>query len=152
MLQNEPIKLKVSAKREFFLPVYALYMLIITAGLLSPHPILLTILAMVLFGATWASPILDFAKSNEVELILVVFPDGWARLEFDRKVKIEGFLQGQQWCTRRLAVIQVADGGRRRKLIIGASSQNNADDFRRLHMWIRQGLYNNTGVKQVLDS
>jgi hypothetical protein len=152
MLQNKPIKLKVSGKQDFALPVCALYLLAVVAGLLSPHPILLTIFVIVLFGVMWGPAILGFTKANKAELISVIFPDGRVRLEFDRKDKIEGFLEGQQWCTRWLAVIQLADGNTTRKLIISAARQEKTDDFRRLHMWLRQGLYNNTGVKPVLDS
>ena len=46
---NKPVKLKVSGKRDFVFPVSALYCLVVVAGLLSPYPVFLTILAIVLF-------------------------------------------------------------------------------------------------------
>lgn len=152
MLQNKPIRLKVSGRQDFFPAVCLLYVLTVVAALLSPHPILLIFLATVVFGISWVLPILGFSKSNQLKLTSVIFPDGRVQLECDRQDKIEGFLVGQQWCTRWLAIIRFTDEGKKRKLLIRAACQHNPDDFRRLHMWLRQGFYDSTRVKPVLDS
>lgn len=149
---NKPVKLKVSGKRDFVFPVSALYFLVVVAGLLSPFPVILTILAIVLFGAGWIPVILELSKSNKAELTSVIFTDGRVRLESDGKVTIEGFLVGQQWCTRWLAVLRFTDGGTTRSLVISAVQQRNSADFRRLHMWIRQGMNNSSDAEQLLGN
>ncbi|HEY5774848.1 MAG TPA: hypothetical protein VIS57_02080, partial [Xanthomonadales bacterium] len=64
----------------------------------------------------------------------------------------EGVLDGQQWCTRQFAVLRITTGGTTRKLIILSARQREAGDFRRLSMWLRQGLCDNTESKQLLNS
>ena len=87
-----------------------------------------------------------------MELTSVIFADGRVRLESDGEATIEGFLIGQHWCTRWLAVLQFTDSGTTRSLVISAVHQRNAADFRRLHMWIRQGLNNSSDVEQLLGN
>lgn len=144
---NKPLKLKVSGKRDFVFPVSALYFLVVVAALLSPYPVILTFLAIVLFGVGWVPVISALSESNKVELTSVIFADGRVQLESDGKAIIEGFLTGQHWCTRWLAVLQFADSGTTRSLVISAAHQHDAADFRRLHMWIRQGLNNSSDVE-----
>lgn len=146
MLQNKPINLKVSGKQDFVLPVCVLYFFALVAGLLSPHPLLLTILTTVVFGARWATIVIELTKANKDELTLVIFPDERVQLKFDQADTIEGFLVGQQWCTRWLAVIRFTAGGTTRKLVLSSVHQHNVNDFRRLHMWLQQGLCNSAVV------
>ena len=129
-----------------------LYLLVILAALLSPFPVLLTVVASLLFGAERTVHPLIFAKTNNVKLISVIFPDGRVRLEFDREETIEVFLDGQQWCTRWLAVLRVTNGDTIRKLVILAAQQQGTDDYRRLKMWLRSDLCSKTMARQVLDS
>jgi hypothetical protein len=85
-------------------------------------------------------------------LILVIFPDGRVRLESDQQGKVEGFLEGQQWCTRWFAVLRVAYDDTIRTLLIRSAQQPGVDDFRRLNMWLRQDLFSSTRAGKVLDS
>ena len=50
----------------------------------------------------------------------------------------EGFLDGQQWCTRRIAVLKVATGSKTQNLVV-LSGQQATDEYRRLKVWLRQG-------------
>ena len=152
MPHNRPIRLNVSTSRDLFLPVWLLNSLVVLAALLSPYPVLLTVSAIVIFGAVRLGRILELSKVNNIELISVIFPDGRVRLESDRKETIEGFLDGQQWCTRRFAVLRVACEDTTRHLVIRSTQQHGTDEFRRLHMWFRQDLCSSTSKKQVLDS
>ncbi len=152
MLHNKPLKLKVSNDRDLLVPVCVLHLLVVFAALLSPHPVVLTVLAVLIFGAGWVADTLKKSKPNNIELISVIFPDGRVRLESAQADTIEGVLEGQQWCTRWLAVLRVNIDDTTRKLVIQPSQQRQADDFRRLNMWLRQNLFDNTGARKVLDS
>lgn len=152
MIHKTPIRLKVSTRKDFVLPLRMLNGLVVIAALISPHPFLLAVFAIMLFAAGWAAPILGFPKTNSAELISIIFPDGRLRLESDRETIFEGFLNGQQWCSRRLAVLRITNGDKTRKLVIRTTQQQGPDDFRRLTVWLRQDLCSNTRVGQVLDS
>ena len=150
MLINQPIKMKVSDKKDF-IPVYLLLnCLLIGAALFSPYPVLLTWLVMISSGAGWLVYTLKFSKISNLELILVIFADGRVRLESNRGESFEGFLDGQQWCNHSLAVLRISNGETTRRLIICSRQQLGADSFRRLNMWLRQGLCDNTRARQVL--
>jgi len=149
MLLNKPIRLKVSNRGEGVLPVYLLNLLLVPAALLSPHPVLLTFLFV---GAGWIAHTLKSSKTNNVKLTSVIFPDGQVRLESHGEGKVVGFLDGQQWCTRWFAVLRLTNGNTIHKMIIRSSQQQEADDFRRLNIWLRQDLFSNTRARQVLDS
>jgi hypothetical protein len=144
MLYNGPIRLTVSTRRDLFLPVWLLNALVVLAALLSPHPVLLTLAAVLVFAAVRAGHILKLSKTNNVELTSVIFPDGRVRLESDQEETIEGFMDGQQWCTRRLAVLRVANENTTRHLVIRPKQQQGTDEFRRLNVWLRQDLCNST--------
>jgi len=152
MLHNKPIKLTVSNRKDFDLAVFMLFLLAIVAALLSPFPALLTIIASLIFGAERIARIFIFSKTNNVELISIIFPGGRVRLESDREETVEGFLDGQQWCTRWLAVLRVSNADSTRKLVIRAAQQQGLDDYRRLKMWLRNDLSTQTTSRQVLDS
>jgi hypothetical protein len=51
---------------------------------------------------------------------------------------LEGFLDGQQWSTGRMAVLRIVVAGSVRKLLILSSKQRRTGDFRRLNIWLRQ--------------
>ena len=125
---------------EFLLPACALYLLVVIAALMSSHPLILTPLSVLIFMTGWAVPILGFSKANNVKLTLVIFPDGRVQLESIRGCLNAGILDDQQWCTRHLAVLRMTDGDTSRNLVILSIQQADAGDFRRLNMWLRQGL------------
>lgn len=151
MLLNQPIKLRVSDNKDFVLFYATLNVLVVVAALLSPYPVLLALTVILLSAAGWLAYILQISKTNNVKLISVIFADGRVRLESNREETIEGFLDGQQWCIQGLAVLQIASGETTRRLIIRSRQQKGADDFRRLNMWLRQGLCDNARARQVLD-
>ena len=84
------------------------------------------------------SRILCFSKVNEVELILVIFADGRIRLSSNCGKIEAGFLDGQQWCTGRIAVLRVTTGSKTQNLIV-LSGQQATDEYRRLNVWLREG-------------
>lgn len=151
MPHNTPIRLQVSTQKDFVLALRVLNLLVVLAALISPYPFLLTVFAIVFFAAGCAATILGFSKANSAELISIIFPDGRLRLESKRERIFEGFLNGQQWCSRRLAVLRVSNGETTRKVVIQFSLQPGTDDFRRLTVWLRQDLCSNTRAGQVLE-
>jgi|GEM_PF-1411132 len=152
MLHNRPVKLKVSTGMDFALPVRLLNSMVVIAALLSPHPLLLTVPVALVLWAGWVRQRKGLFKTKSSELISIIFPDGHVRLESKREVIFEGFLNGQQWCSRRLTVLRICNEDSTRKLVIQSAKQQVADDFRRLNMWLRQDLCNNTRGKQVLSN
>ena len=152
MLLNRPVKLRVSNKNDFVLPGALLNVLLVIAALISPYPVVLTLGVIVFAAIGWRASILEFSKSGNVKLNLVIFPDGEVRLESDQADTIEGFLDAQQWSTSWFAVLRIVDGDRVRKRLIRSDGQQSKDDFRRLNMWLRQDLYTSTWAKRVLDN
>ena len=106
---------------------------------------------VLLCAGLWVHLILDLSKSNNMELTSVIFADGRVRLESDQEDTIEGFLDGQQWSSRWLAVLQFSDGETTRKLVVKSARQHGADDFRRLSMWLRHCSWNDNRNSQTLD-
>lgn len=146
MFASTPIRLRVLRRLDFFPPICALYLLAFIGALLSPHPFVFAAATTVAFAVRWLVPILDFSKSNNhVKLTSVIFPDGKVQLESGQGRLFVGVLDGRQWCSRYVAVLGVTAGDRRRNLVITPGRQIHADEFRRLGVWLRHDLCNNTG-------
>ena len=146
MSYNGPIKLAVANRQDFSIPMGLLMLLAVLAALLSPQPALLVVLILATGLGIFT---LGFSKVNDSKLTLVIFEDGHAGIESAHKDTIEGFLGGQQWCTHHVAVLCVADGVSKRRLVILSAQQREADEFRRLNMWLRQDICCDTREKQV---
>jgi len=148
MPHNKPLTLKAANRKDFIPLVSILFVLVLVSAILSPQPLLLVLLALSVFGAGWFASTLWVSNINDVELISVIFPDGQIRLKSDFEPDCEGFLSGQQWCTQHVAVLRYITGDKRQYLVL-LSAQQNADDYRRLIVWLRQDFCNDTGKKQV---
>ena len=144
MPHNSELRLKVANRKDFAVPLSVFFILVLIAAALSPQPVLLTLLVLILFGAGLLAHVLGFYKVNEVELILLIFPDGRLRIESAHAADIEGVLQGQQWFTRRVTILRYVTGGKRQYLVL-LSARQNADDYRRLGVWLRQDFCSDTG-------
>jgi len=147
MSVDRPLRLTVASRMDFFFPVCLLYLLVVIAALLSPQPVVLTVLAVAVFTAGRLASILGFYKTNNEKLTSVIFADGRVRLESGRGCLDAGILDGQQWCTRHLAVLRIANGNTRGNLLIMSFQQRDASDFRRLSVWLRQNLYVSAGAR-----
>ena len=150
MPHNSPLTFRVAGSRDFVLIALILFALSVVSAALSPQPVLLIVLSFLVFGAGWVACILEHSKVNEVELISVIFPDGRVRLESGRWFKIEGFLSGQQWCSHHVAVLRYITGGKSQFLVL-LSAQQNADEYRRLNVWLRQDFCSGTGDGPVSE-
>ncbi len=144
MPYNRPLRLNVSGRKDFSILILAFFILAVVAAILSPEPVLLTLLVLSLFGAGWLALTLGFSKVNKVELMPVIFPDCRLRLESDHGPDVEGVLDGQQWCTRHVAVLRYIAEGKRQYLVL-LSARQNPDDYRRLSVWLRQDFCSDTG-------
>jgi hypothetical protein len=131
--------LKVAGRRDFLVPGLFVSALVVVSALLSPQPMAMTLFMILVLGAGWSLYTLGFSKVTDVNLTSVIFPDGSVKLEAAGKIKIEGVLSGQQWCNSRFAVLRYASGGKHHKLVL-LSAQQNAGDYRRLLVWLRQDL------------
>ena len=82
---------------------------------------------------------------------LVVFPDGRVKLKFAAKDQqtMDGFMDGRQWCTQKLAVLRVVTDTKMHNLVIFDAQQSGGDDFRRINMWLRQNFYDDTDARKV---
>jgi len=136
----------VANRTDFSLPVGLLHLLVVFAALISPHPVVLTVLSVAVFTTGWLGPILGFTKTNNEKLTSVIFADGQVRLESVRGCLDAGILNGQQWCTRHLAVLRIANGDTKGNLVIMSFQQQDAGEFRRLSVWLRQDLWGNSGT------
>ncbi len=146
MSYNNPIRLTVASRRDFVIPVGLLVLLALLSALLSSQ---LTLLTVLIFAAGWSIVTFGFSKVNEPKLILLIFADGRVSFEPFHKDTIEGFLDGQQWCTHQVAVLRVVDGNLLRRLVILSAQQQNTGNFRRLNMWLRQDFCRDTREEQV---
>lgn len=138
MADTNTLTLRIAGKKDFAVLNRILFLLVILSTTLSPQPVLLTIFAILLIGAGWISRILCFSKVIDAELTLIIFSDGRVSLNSGCGDMDEGFLDGQQWCTRRIAVLKVATGSKTQNLIV-LSGQQATDEYRRLKVWLRQG-------------
>jgi hypothetical protein len=145
MPHNNPLTFRLAGRREFTFLARILFVLSLVAAALSPHPVFLTILA---FGAGWLAHILEFSNLNKVELISVIFPDGQVRIRSNCGNMVAGFLSGQQWCSRHVAVLRYIRGDKYKYLVL-LSAQQNADEYRRLNVWLRQDFCIDTAGKHV---
>jgi len=121
------------------MPAMLVSVLIIISAVISPQPLLMTLFVTILLGMGWYLFILRFSLMTGEELTSVIFPDGSVTLESTGNNKIEGIVGGQQWCTNKLAVLKIVTTGKHQRLVILARQQN-AGDYRRLMVWLRQDL------------
>ena len=140
MLHNKPLKLSVANKGDFVVTACISSLLVLLAALLSPQPLLMSIFVILVCVAGWGTYILNFSKVKSEILTLVVFSDGQIRLESNCKDTVGGFLEGQQWCSYQFAILRVSVGDTTSNLLVLSARQKRVDDFRRLNMWLRQGV------------
>ena len=149
MLPDSPLSLSVARVRDFAAVVGLFFMLAGVSAALSPQPGLAILPVLLLLGSLWLATILGFYKIDKSKLTLVIFQDGRVKLKSDVKESIEGFLDGQQWCTHRVAVLRVSTGDTTHKLVVLFAQQSLADEFRCLNMWLRQNDYSDSEDRQV---
>ena len=140
MLHSRPLKLEVANKGDFVVPGLLLSGLVLTAALLSTQPVAMTFLAVLVIVSGWVFYTLGFSKVTGVKLTSVIFPDGTLGLESAGQSKIEGVICGPHWCTSQFAVLRYITGGKLHNMLL-LSAHQNAGDYRRLLVWLRQDLF-----------
>jgi len=148
MPHNSPLVFRVAKRRDFVIPFIFLFVLAMLSAILSNYFIPLSLLVIPVFGAVWFKYTLDLCKVNVVELISIIFPDGRVTLKPGQHPEIEGYLDGQQWCTRHVVVLKYKTGCRHQYMVL-LSAQQNAEDFRRLNVWLRQDFCTDTSDAPV---
>ena len=150
MPNEQALTLKVANGRDVILPLTILALLALVSALLSPQPVVLLITVLLVLVSGWVLRILYLYNVSDVILTSVIFPGGQVKIKFDDKNMIAGSLDGQQWCTRHVAVLRIIDKqGGVQKLLILSMQQQSADVFRRLNMWLRQDFCKDTQDSKV---
>ena len=137
MPHSQSLTLGVARNSDVAVAASVLCSLALVAAILSPRPLLMSSVVILICATGWAAYILGFSKFRSQNLTVVIFPDGQIRLESDREDTTGGLLDGQQWSTRYFAVLRVKLADRIRYLPV-LSRRQDPDDFRRLLMWLRQ--------------
>jgi hypothetical protein len=148
MAYKQPIFLKVMTNADFAGPAYLLLLLLLFSAMLSPYPLFLIVTGLLVALVMWKQNIFGFSKVNATELTLIIFADGWVRLESKYGEGLDGFLSDQQWATQSVAILRFEHGRGSRKLVV-LSRQQSANDFRCLSVKLRQNFYDRTESKLI---
>jgi len=149
MLHNRPLNLRVATAKDFVVPLGIFSLLLLLSAALSSEPVLLILMTILFLVAGWYVYILKFYKVDTWNLASTFYSDGQVRLQSNYKDTIGGSLVGQQWSTNRLAVLRIRTQDVTRNLLILSAQQQEADDFRCLNMWLRQGFCSGTEGNHV---
>ncbi len=131
--------LRVAGRNECVLPALLVSFLILGSAIFSSQPMIMTAVIVLLLGAAWLSFIQKNSKATYVNLTSVIFPDGSVKIKSEVYTKLEGVLRGQQWCNSQFAVLKFVAAGTNHRFVL-LSAQQNAADYRRLLVWLRQDL------------
>ncbi len=129
-------------KKDFASFQWLMFVLALIAAALSPRPLWLIPVIIAVYFTAWIVEII-FPGQARPSPTLEILPDGRIRFLSENNIVGQGELGSHHWCTQQLAVINVIiDGDVKRYAVI--ASHKNAGDFRRLRLWIRHGICNNT--------
>lgn len=144
------LNLKVAARTDFTIPLRIVFFMGFLAAVLSAEPMIMLIVALGFLGVN--TFLLALGNDNSAVAALIVYPDGRVKLKFaaEDAPAVDGFIDGQQWCTQKLAVLRINTDDTVHNLVILGAQQTAADDFRRINMWLRQGLCGDTDAREVL--
>ncbi len=140
MMNSRPLSLSVAEKKDFDLPVRILGLLVLYSAALSPQPVAMTLLVILLLGAGWIAGTLRYSNICGREVTLTLFPDGQARLSSDDKTVVEGIVQGRFWCTQWLTILSIATQNKSQNLLL-LSGQQTTGEYRRLSVWLKQNIF-----------
>lgn len=151
MPHNRPLRLKIAGRKEFLLPALLVSLLILIAAIISPQPIAMITVVIFLLGAGWVLFKFEMPRTP-AHLISVIYPDGSVKIESAGNVEVAGVLSGQQWCNSQFAVLNFETAGKRHSMVL-LSAHQDADEYRRLLVWLRHGLLITVkeGLKQDLQ-
>ena len=145
---SRPLKFKAAGRNEF-LPLFGVLFMILLLFLATMIlPFIVAAALALLSTAVFIAFKLKFRKAVGADLISVISPNGRVTLESGKKTTIEGFLCGEQWSTSHIAVLRYQTGGKHQQMVL-FSVQQHADDYRRLQVWLRHGVFedkDNTAV------
>jgi len=142
---DQPLKLRLAHRRDFYVPLFGLAVLVLSACLLSYHPSLLLMLAGFLFGLSWLVFVLDFNRIQNINLISITFQEHRVGIASNNGDDIGGFLSGQQWINRYMAVLHFKIKARTHHIVVLRKHQHPGD-YRRLSVGLRQ--YTRAGNNQ----
>jgi hypothetical protein len=139
MPHNRAMTLRVAGRNECVLPALFVSVLILSSAIFSSQPMTMTIVMVLLLGAAWWLFTQKLSQTTYVDLTSIISPNGFVKIESDGYTKFEGVLRGQQWCNSQFAVLKFVAAGTNHRFVL-LSAQQNAADYRRLLVWLRQDL------------
>jgi hypothetical protein len=140
MVHNNQLRLDIAGPGDITAVIFSLCGLALVAAIMSPRPVIMSIVAISVCAAGWGAFILRFSKVEGRVTSLVIYTDGRIGLESGSSDASGGTLEGQQWSTRYFAFLRVVAGGRARLFLVLSFRQRQADDYRLLLMWLQQGI------------
>lgn len=151
MSYSRPLKFKVASRRDY-LPLFGiLFIMLLLSLAIAPQPYILTAALVLSSAGSFIAYTLKIRKVDEVDLISIISPDGGVTLKSGKKTTIEGFLSGEQWSTSHITVLRYKTGGKRQQIVL-LSVQQHTDDYRRLQVWLRHAVFENTDKSAVSGS
>ena len=139
MPHNRPLKFRVAGRQEFLKPAILVSIMVLISALASPRPIAMTIAVGLLLGAGWVLFNFKYSETTDVQPTLVILPDGLIKMKSNGNLNIEGVFGGQQWCNSQFSVLRIVTANKQHCVVL-FSAQQNATDYRRLMVWLRQDL------------
>lgn len=106
-------------------------------------------LVLIASGYRWIIGILGLSKVAGKQSRLLIFEDASVQCRFGNGVILRGFLEQQQWCTSKIAVLKVSMEGKIYHFAAFSLQQTENDSFRRLNTWLRHDFYRDSGGLQV---
>jgi len=100
---------------------------------LSPHPVLLTAVAVITICAAFKLRLFGLFAIDDEPLTLIISAAGNVKFSSGHE---NGHLHGQQWCTRHLTVLNIATAAGMQHLPV-LRKQQSEDEYRRLSVWLR---------------
>lgn len=133
MPDNRSLTVRIASKQDFSAFILALIGLILLACILSPHPVLLTAVAVITICAAFKLRLFGLSAINAKPLTLIISTAGNVQFSSGHE---NGHLHGQQWCTRHLTVLNIATAAGTQHLPV-LRKQQSEDEYRRLSVWLR---------------
>jgi len=142
MVIQQALSLKLLDKSSFTAFHGSLLTGAVVVAALGPRPAWLVPLAVTVAALAWCVRSGWSAVSGS-SMTLTLLPDGNVSLLQGKTVVRQGSLGTRHWCTQALTVLSTTLNGRVVPCVILARQQKTGD-YRRLQVWVRQRICNNT--------
>lgn len=136
MAHKQTLAMTVATRRDFEILVRLVFVLMLLAGLISSHPLILLTFNTCFLLAALQIPSMVFANTPLENCTVHVTRDGQLSFTPSHSRPDTGELKGSQWCTRHMAILRYRSGNAVRHLVLIAARQS-PESFRQLSVWLR---------------